>query len=458
MVPLRFRAALLEPVANPDPWQRHRGGRPIVAEDRVVRSDGATGSRRVIIHWFPPDEEHTTAEVSLTELHPAGKRSSLMKRRRVDRPSTNHGQVQRFKPLGQGLSLQDRLHWPPLDCVLQGEDILVGQLLPLFGYPLRVLGPEDEPTRRWLEARALPGADLKLPPSDIATTYAASGEAASVAAAPPRVEETLSFFLGGPRPHAASRPTRGRDAPMLNPEADETARIRHNQLTPMPSLRERPAVQGKDAPPLPSEVEAYERSRRYGNTRVLFKAREAQRTRRGETAEGGRRAMLPPPAARSFLLEFYVADDTLAVSELHVGSAGSQFARRHGAVVGSGGETGFERTPFLRRGRQPKDLSAYLSGVGYGHAPPIGGGGGYGRGGEEAAYVGLQDLRCGAEVSVAGTRMRIVCCEPSSRALLVGKGLAMELGVGFGSGAGPGQAMFPGEDEESWAAVPAAAA
>ena len=461
---LRFRAVSIEAtVANPDPYHRRRGGPRLLAEERVVRKDGAIGPRTLVITWYPPDEESPTAEVSLHEIHHDGRLSLLMKKRRVDNPKSSQGEIHRIAPNGQGLSLHSRMHWPKIDCVLKAEDIVPGEKLPLFGLPIKVLSAEDATTRKWLKARGLPGSDLPLPPPNGGGGGGGGGgatatsDAAAVSSEAPRVEETLSFFLGGPRPHAARRPSGGFDAPTLNPEMDETARIRHNNLTPMPALRERPAVHGKEAPPLPSEVEAYELSRRYGNTRVLFKARLAAEPvpPPPPQEDAPPPPPPPPPLARAFLLEFYVADGTLAVSELHVGSAGSQFSRRHGPVVGHGGELGVEKTPFLRRGRQPKDLSTYLRGVGFGHAPPIGGGGGYGRGGDAAAYVSLSDLRCGGEVCVAGTHMRIVCCEPSSRALLVGKGLARELGLGGGGGGGPGgRAMFPGEDEEAWAAVP----
>ena len=125
----------------------------------------------------------------------------------------------------------------------------------------------------------------------------------------------------------------------------------------------------------------------------------------------------------------------------------SQFARRHGPAA-SGGAHGFERTQFLRRGRQPKDLSTYLSGVSAGYASGgHGGGGGSSLGGggigaDDDAFVSLADLSIGNVVHVAGTPMRILGCEPSSRALLVVKGMARELGMR--------DKGWPGEDLEPW--------
>ena len=62
---LRFRAVSIEAtVANPDPYHRRRGGPRLLAEERVVRKDGAIGPRTLVITWYPPDEESPTAEVS----------------------------------------------------------------------------------------------------------------------------------------------------------------------------------------------------------------------------------------------------------------------------------------------------------------------------------------------------------------------------------------------------------
>ena len=75
---------------------------------------------------------------------------------------------------------------------------------------------------------------------------------------------------------------------------------------------------------------------------------------------------------------------------------------------------------------------------------------GGGGGGGSSAYVELADLKCGAGgaedeeeviVTIIGLPMRIVCCEPSSRRLLIEGGVASAFGLG---------APWPGDDVEPW--------
>ena len=77
--------------------------------------------------------------------------------------------------------------------------------------------------------------------------------------------------LSGPH---ATRALRGREY-KLTAEDDEAALARHVKVAAWPPLRENPAVTGKEAPPLPSEIVKVERSARFGSTRVMFKARAA---------------------------------------------------------------------------------------------------------------------------------------------------------------------------------------
>ena len=467
--PLRYRVVLAEASENPDPWNRHRGGRRQSAECCVVRNDGAVGPRSLILSFHFADEDHATAEVDIVEVLADGRRVTFLKRRRVDRP-TEENELARIAPNGQGISLQQRMHWPAVDCLLRPADIVVGATLPLFGYGnrLQILAPEDERTRNYLKRHKLPGSDVPVfssrsasdetavsadaaadAASDAASDAAAS--AAASAAAAPRVEPTLSFFLGGPRPNAAA-PSRGALQPTLTADEDFVARMRHVKVAAWPPLREHAAVSGQRAPPLSSELMRTERARRYGETRVVFKARS------DHYASG----------PRTFLLFYYVADDTLQVVELHRGNAGSQFGRRHAAnALSSGEEEGAhcERTTLLRRCRAPSDLTRYLDGVSAGLSS---GGNSMGAASTPHAgdgYVGLGDLRCGAELSVAGTRMRVTCCEPSSRALLIGKGLATELADALGldlqlpgqrdeSGGGDDHDDWPGRDLEPFSLLP----
>ena len=130
--------------------------------DRPARLDGGRGARSLRLLSYAPDEEHPTATVSIDEIHPDGTASTLISRRRLDRPreAAERNELARLHPRGQGLDLHARMHWPALECVLTAEDIRVGQPLPLFHLPIRVDGAADERTRAWLEQHQLPGADL----------------------------------------------------------------------------------------------------------------------------------------------------------------------------------------------------------------------------------------------------------------------------------------------------------
>lgn len=211
-VPLRFRATLAENVAPPDPWLRNKGKPKSLAADEIVRKDGARGPRALTLIYFDPDEDHPTGELSIEELHPDGRRSTMMKRRRVDRPdiAAAENELFRLAPKGQGSSLHERLNWPAIECVLKPEDLArVAEPLPLFGLRIQVVSAEDEHTRAWMQSKKLPGGKVPLPRA--AVTAAATSKLGAIAAAAtggasssslhsvPVVDENLSFFLGGPR-------------------------------------------------------------------------------------------------------------------------------------------------------------------------------------------------------------------------------------------------------------------
>ena len=123
---------------------------------------------------------------------------------------------------------------------------------------------------------------------------------------------------------------------------------------------------------------------------------------------------------------------------------GSDFSRpapRGGGVGGAAGGAaagaarGEQRSLFLKRGRIPRDASALAAeSPAHSHNALVQLDGALPSG--DASYLGLDDLRCGEEVVLVGVRVRVRCCEPSSRALLLG-----ELGV---------EEERLGEDLEEW--------
>jgi hypothetical protein len=405
-----------------------------ITEARAVRLDGTKGPRPIVITYYAADADHTCGEVSIEELHGlTGERSTLIKRRRVDKPanSSSQNELERLHPKGQGLSLQARLHWPDLDCVLQAEDIRAGEALPLFGLQIMVIGPEDEVTRNWLRRRKLPGATLDLPLRDGAVAAAAAGTAEDYHGQMEE-EEPLSFFLGGglrhtPHPHLRSS---------LD-ERDGCIAARNVRQVAWPALRDQPAVRPLKVPPTAAEARRLDRAMRYGDTRVIFRARDA-------TPVSASRPQQRQRHPSFFLLSLFAADETLQVHEVHQdGRSGmGEFCRPDS-------KSGGERSLLLKRCRAPKSVERYLAG---GRTAGDDNGVGDQTGGSD--YVGLSDLRCGGVVCVMGRLMRIVCCEPSSRTLLEEGGLADELLGGKGprtEGEAQAEVLWrPGVDLEPW--------
>ena len=403
--PLSFSASLFEPGTRPH------------------RKDGGSSFRSLIINSFAIDEDHPTRETEIREIHPDGSRSTLLKRRRVDKPenANNQNEILRLKPTGQGVSLAARLHWPVLDCVLQPEDILVGQPLHLFHLNMVIDGAADEKTRAWLQEKSLPGADKVVkpaPPPKVLSTLQAEEAAKSGrdAAAAASSSEPLAFFLGGPRPQRAARHELG--------EEDEGASLKlmRDRASAWPALRGEKAVYGSGRmPPLPSELAKQAKALTYGrDTRLVFFARvvgESGAAAEASAALGGRR----------LVLSYYICDDTMSLVEIHEGNSGSQFGHARGNSSVSG-----EKTTLLKRCRAP--LQA-------------GPGGLMGDLTVNDACVELTDIYCGMSMRVAGTAIQITSCEPSTRKRLVEGGLAAELGLP--RSAKDGEA-WPGKDEEPW--------
>ena len=401
--------------------------------NQPARLDGGCGARALRLLSYAPDEDHPTATVSIDEVHPNGSTSTLISRRRVDRPeaAAAHNELARLHPRGQGDALYARMHWPALpDCVLTADHIRVGQPLPLFNLPLRVEGAADERTRAWLEQRQLPGGEAVVPPAPppaVPSPPDADGTA----------EEELPFYLGGPRPQ--------RDAVERRLAEDDPASslsLHRARAAAWPSLRGQPASKGvasggkSGALLLPSELSRLDKAMRYGqNTRLVFLARA-----------GGSGAALPdgPASAaqlaeilgpRLLLLSFYVSDEALQITEIHPCGAATGFGRRQGS--GS-----HETTTLLKRCRAPKTATK---------PSPRGGG---------SSFVELEDIYCGSALKVAGTLLRITCCEPSTRRRLTDGGLAAELGLPervplstdapAAAAAGLEAESWPGRDEEEW--------
>ena len=388
---LRFNGKLIDPPTRPH------------------RLDGGIGPRAIIISMFSADEDHHTSEVAIEERLASGKLVTMLKRRRVDRPSIarSENELVRLKPNGQGVDLMARLHWPKHDAVLGPKDIQVGETLPIFGLEIHVDGPADEVTRMWLESEKLPGANMK--PS-IAAPWQLS--AIKPPASPPTEAEPLPFFLGGPRPFQnASRGT-----PIMA-EDDDCLVGRNAKLSAWPSLRGRPYQREQAMVPLPSQVAKFERVNAYGQQRVLFKAMVSPD---GSTAA----------APRSLLLSFFLADDTLQIVEYHSHEpGGSQFVRH------ANSDDGLERTTLLRRCRAPINRGRVSPSAGPRRSALVADGGGQ--------YVELGDLCCGEALVIVGLKMRIVSCEPSSRRLLVEGGVAKRFGLRPSGGAWPGQDLEP---------------
>ena len=207
-----------------------------MAAGRPPRRDGGCEQRRaLIITHHPADEDHPTSELSIEELHPDGSTSTLVKRRRVDKPeaAATQNEIFRLHPKGQGGDLMARLHWPATPCVLEPADVLVGQPLRLFGLDMRIDGPADEATRAWLDARGLHGGAAVVPPAPpagVASTDAALAD-----------EEPLAFFLGGPRPdrHAVQPLAEHDDASLLT--------LQRQRAAAWPSLRGAPAARPRES-------------------------------------------------------------------------------------------------------------------------------------------------------------------------------------------------------------------
>ena len=248
-----------------------------------------------------------------------------------------------------------RLHWPVLDCVLQPEDILVGQPLNLFHLNMVIDGAADEKTRAWLQEKSLPGADKVVkpaPPPKVLSTLQAEEAAKSGrdAAAAASSSEPLAFFLGGPRPQRAARHELG--------EEDEGASLKlmRDRASAWPALRGEKAVYGSGRmPPLPSELAKQAKALTYGrDTRLVFFARVVGES--GAAAEAsaafGRQAAraqllhlrrydvtrrdprgqlgLPiRPRARQLEREWREDDFTQAVQGALAGGAGRAYGRPH---------------------------------------------------------------------------------------------------------------------------------
>lgn len=367
--PLKFSASLYE-----------KAGRP-------HRRDGGCGLRRaLLLSHYAPDDKSPTCELLIEEIAPDGRVSTLLKRRRVDRPdqAASKNEVERLHPKGQPGGLYARLHWPALNCVLQAEDLVVGAALKLFNLDIRIEGAADENTRAWLEERGLPGSVAVVPPAPPPAAQSTFGQPITeeLIAASAGEEAPLAFFLGGPRPQ---KPPRDLDE---DDDASSLSLLRR-RAAPLPSLRGDPIQQQSKGgmPMLPSEEARLARTLRHGaNLRLVFLGRGDA----GSGADGD------VSVTRKFIVSFYVSDYTLSMTELHSHGAGSQFGRRGGAAGGAA-----ERTTLLRRCRAPT---------------------------ANGAHVELADLFVGSAFVAAGTRLRLTCCEPSTRRLLLEGGLARELG------------------------------
>lgn len=232
-----------------------------------------------------------------------------------------------------------------------------------------------------------------------------------------RARSPSRFFLGGPRP------LRPAAAGLAEDDEGSSFHLLRHRASAWPSLRGAPAVReaaGGGAPPLPSETQRQAKALRYGRElRVVFLARAAERSGGAVRAADSPDGLSAWP--RRLLLSFFVSDDTISLVEMHDGAAGSQFSKRRGAGALTPWHPMAERTTLLKRCRAP-------------HGTPVPGGGG--------STLALADVFCGARLCIAGTQLRVTCCEPSSRRLLSTGGLAAELGLGDGE--------WPGADEEEW--------
>ena len=351
------------------------------------------GTRKLSLTYYTA-ADNTGGEANTLEIRerlPDGNEQLLVRRMRVPYGrGLKEDSAFSFHPYG-GADSNDRpsrhqkLNWPAAasECLLQPEAIRVGETLRIHGMPLAITAAADAATHEWLTSQGLPAGP---PPNEhnVAEDDDIKARAMAYAAAGATAEGAI---YGGEYGAAVwQRAAAVAESRQLHgdPTLDELKRFR--------------AAQRRAKHPDPVEAERHSRALHFGDRAVHFRAVAAIA---GEP--------------RHFFLAFFLADDTLQVHEVF----GVDVERLSGGGAGPAGARP-ERVALLRRLRAPNRESA-------------------------SGFVELRDLRIGAVIPIQGVPLRLVACEPSSRALL--EGLAREGALGLGA-----SSWQLGEDAQLWKA------
>lgn len=349
------------------------------------------GTRKLSLTYFT-EADKTGGEANTLEIRerlPDGNELLLVRRMRVPYGrGLKEDSAFSFHPYG-GADSNDRpsrhqkLNWPAAvsECLLQPEAIRIGETLRIYGMPLAITAAADAATHEWLTSHGLPAGP---PPNEhnVAEDDDSKARAMAYAAAGATAEGAI---YGGEYGAAVCQ----------RAAAVAASRQLHGDPT-LDELKRFRAAQRRGKHPDLLEAERHSRSLHFGDRAVHFRAVGANA---GEP--------------RHFFLAFFLADDTLKVHEVF----GADVERLSGGGAGPAGARP-ERVALLRRLRAPNRESA-------------------------SGFVELRDLRIGAVVPIQGVPLRLVACEPSSRALL--EALARDGALGLGA-----SSWQLGEDAQLW--------
>ena len=366
-----------------------------------LRFRATIGARPIVLNYFTAQDNGGQANtLSVVERLPDGSSKQLLSRQRVP-----HGLdagmhvVHRFHPHGGvggkgGSAIIEQLNWPPIDatCLLQPEVLRPGQTVFLHGIGrIYVEAADSEHTRNWLEQRHLSRETELAPPSQsVQDAFIAAGNTAAGA--------MYGGSLGAAMVYREAK-ARQQWGETNNPEHDPLRRLSGVWAAVRPALRDQPAVVGTRLR-LPEEAARHERHLSLGNRTAHLRARSVD----------GRRV---------FKLAFRLADRKLRVDELYGGVAGDAFARPQRLKARMGGHfcANEEHAPFYHRCVAPSAGSLLNSHM----------------------QFELHDFKIGCTLCLQGVNMRIVSCEPSTRALLSSR--VDEFGI---------DRVSIGDDEEPW--------